>query len=612
VRRTALALCLLVLLAPAAQARWADEEAFTAPGRQTLVPVAAYDATGRAYVAYTALVTGLVPYWPEAVVRDGAAWSAPVRIGVDTAQVRPARIAAAGDGHAALAILDVTGGGSALSVSRYADGRWTDPVRLSDAGGATAGISLVVTPAGEVHAAWVEGGSRVRAARFASGLWSTADVASVTTAQVTHLALDAAGAPILAWTDAHQTAEGWFVARRSGAGWSAPALAAYPGASDAGSALVLQDAQPLLVWARTLAVGPNPSALVEAARYDGSGWGAVERVAAVPRVGDVDAAALGDGSALAVWVSGPGGIDYDVRAASRSAAGWSAPVQVNASDSAFEASIAARGPLGAVVSWRWRDAPYGAVLADGAWTSAQLAPDGVSGNEPVVAGSASGAALVGWEDSSTASLFATLRRLVNVPGAPAAATATAADGSAEVAWTAPVLTNGAPITSYAVSSVPAGHACTASALARSCTVTGLENGRAYRFRVAAVSAEGTGAAAETGEVTPRSRPAVRVTSTRSAGGVLRTWIEVDRPGTLTQVGRSPAVAPRICRVERTVRAAGRVLLVCVAPQAVRLALPCRPVKVRLVTTFRSADGVQRRAARVARLDACLRAEPVTG
>lgn len=611
-RRLLIIVGMLLVVAPAAHARWAPEERFSSTTLNTMAPIAAYDDVGRAFLAFTSGANGQIAMRTEMVVRDGGAWSAPVFLGDASAQTVPVVLRAAGDGHAAAALLDTTAGPNELLVTRYAGSAWSPPVALSDAGRDAAGVSLAVEPTGEVHVAWVEDGTRIRVARFAGGLWSIADVSAAAQSSMTRVVVDQDGVATVVWIDAHGGAEAWFAARRVSGAWASAVLAASPGAADRGSALVLQDGRPLLVWGRAVTLGQFATSVVEAVRFDGAGWGAVERVSDEARVFGTSAVTLGDGSAMAVWNAGTGGLDYDVYVSTRTASGWSARTQVNATPGAIEPQLAAVGANGAAATWRWTDAAYGAVRVGGSWSSERLAPEGSVGTEPAVAGSRDGSALVAWADVPVLIHEGVVRRLVAPPGAPSAAAAKAGDGDAMVSWTAPTLTNGEPISGYVVTSVPDGRTCATAAIGRSCTVTGLVNGRAYRFQVAAANAEGAGPAAETAAVTPRSRPSVRVASPISAGGVLRTWVEVSGPGTLTQVGTSPAVAPRVCRVQRTVRRAGRVLLVCVPRLAVRLALPCRPVKVRLVTTFRTPDRVTTRAARTTRLDACLRVPAVVG
>jgi hypothetical protein len=90
-----------------------------------------------------------------------------------------------------------------------------------------------------------------------------------------------------------------------------------------------------------------------------------------------------------------------------------------------------------------------------------------------------------------------LLRSLFVPPAPTGVSASAGNAQATVSWTAPsgVLAQ-APVTDYAVQFQPAGGSwqtfSDGTSTATSATVTGLTNGTAYTFRVAAVNAVGTG------------------------------------------------------------------------------------------------------------------------
>lgn len=78
------------------------------------------------------------------------------------------------------------------------------------------------------------------------------------------------------------------------------------------------------------------------------------------------------------------------------------------------------------------------------------------------------------------------------PGVPTAATATAGDTQASIAFTAPVFTGGATITGYTVTSNPGGNFNTGAG--SPIVVTGLTNGVDYTFTVTATNSAGTGSA----------------------------------------------------------------------------------------------------------------------
>jgi hypothetical protein len=87
------------------------------------------------------------------------------------------------------------------------------------------------------------------------------------------------------------------------------------------------------------------------------------------------------------------------------------------------------------------------------------------------------------------------------PSAPTAVVATAGDGTASVAFSAPTSNGGAAITSYTVTATPG--TATGSGVASPITVTGLTNGTSYTFIVTATNAAGTGpASAPSNSVTP--------------------------------------------------------------------------------------------------------------
>ena len=91
------------------------------------------------------------------------------------------------------------------------------------------------------------------------------------------------------------------------------------------------------------------------------------------------------------------------------------------------------------------------------------------------------------------------------PGAPTIGTATAGDASANLTWRAPASDGGSPITGYVIT--PSSGSAVTVGNVTSDNITGLANGTAYTFTVAATNAIGTGAASTASNtVTPEAPP----------------------------------------------------------------------------------------------------------
>ena len=114
----------------------------------------------------------------------------------------------------------------------------------------------------------------------------------------------------------------------------------------------------------------------------------------------------------------------------------------------------------------------------------------------------------GGETGGGVTLSITTPSAVTAPNAPTSLSGTAGNGQVSLSWTAPASNGGAAITDYAVqySSNSGSTWATFSdgaSTATSATVTGLTNGTAYTFRVAAVNSVGTGAySSASASVTP--------------------------------------------------------------------------------------------------------------
>ena len=112
-----------------------------------------------------------------------------------------------------------------------------------------------------------------------------------------------------------------------------------------------------------------------------------------------------------------------------------------------------------------------------------------------------------------------LRSLGLIPGgpllAPTSLTAFSGDGSVSLQWTAPAHDGGSAITDYIVQYQPSGGSwetfSDGTSTSTSATVTGLNNGTAYSFRVAAVTSAATSGYSNTATATPAQSAILTIT-----------------------------------------------------------------------------------------------------
>jgi RHS repeat-associated protein len=121
-----------------------------------------------------------------------------------------------------------------------------------------------------------------------------------------------------------------------------------------------------------------------------------------------------------------------------------------------------------------------------------------------------------------------------LPGAPTGVTATRGDSSAVVSWTAPG-SNGSAISGYTVKAYDGATLVSSTNVGAvtSTTITGLTNGTAYTFKVAATNGVGTGAdSTASSAVTPAGTPyaPTGVTATRGDSSATVTWTAASNNG----------------------------------------------------------------------------------
>lgn len=103
-----------------------------------------------------------------------------------------------------------------------------------------------------------------------------------------------------------------------------------------------------------------------------------------------------------------------------------------------------------------------------------------------------------------------------VPSAPRWLHGVRGNGSATLLWNPPATNGGAAVATYLVSDL-AGHTCTATAPATTCTVTGLTNGTSYTFYVSATNSAGTSVASNANAVIPSTSPGAPTITSATPG-----------------------------------------------------------------------------------------------
>jgi hypothetical protein len=116
--------------------------------------------------------------------------------------------------------------------------------------------------------------------------------------------------------------------------------------------------------------------------------------------------------------------------------------------------------------------------------------------------------------------------IINPPGAPTAVKAAPGSSKATLTWTAPTATNGAGVTGYVVTVLSGGTVVkkvTYASNALTEAVTGLTNGKAYTFKVAATNVAGTGttSTASASIIVGAPGAPTAVTASRTAAGSLK-------------------------------------------------------------------------------------------
>lgn len=507
---------------------------------------------------------------------DGA-WGAAERLSATGLQVYSTRIVVNDDDEVLAVWSDEVA--HAIDARRYASGAWQARAGVPDGAGVLGVVEeIVALPDGTFLLSFrrtVSLYDRVATARFAAGAWtdegqrsSGADVANAYT-NANGMTVDGAGVVTLAWYTYLSSRYVIQVARRAADGtWGAVETVTRTSAHEQSPQVVASDDGTVtMVW-RGMGADFNSAEVARSARFVSGAWAALPDIGASTRTSLV-ATSLG--------------LDADRRPAFL-------VDQWNAAISRWPSSL---------VTWE-----------GSGWSSpAAIAPSAGWRASGLVFGAGGNGLVVGQDWPSPASL----RAYVVVPSAPLNVRGEAGDGVARVAWDAPDLFGGAPITGYTVTADPGGRTCTTTD-ARVCTIDGLVNGATYRFTVVAANAAGSGpVSTASAGVTPTATPApapgpepapdpepapeIRTPRLPRTGPPMRMRIRVEVPsaGTLRVIGmshhRGRAKPIWRCTFVAQVERVEVVPAVCRLRARARAALRRGPVRFTFVAVHRSVEGV---------------------
>ncbi|NDG67420.1 MAG: hypothetical protein EBY23_11025, partial [Actinobacteria bacterium] len=194
---------------------------------------------------------------------------------------------------------------------------------------------------------------------------------------------------------------------------------------------------------------------------------------------------------------------------------WSAP-----------SSVGGSGILDYVIEYSSNLGASWATFADGTSTTASATVTGLTnGTSYIFRVAATNTVGSGQHSAVSSGVIPT-----TTPGAPTGVSVVGGAGQATVSWSAPVVSGGATISRYTVTS-SGGDSCIWSSGPLSCVVSGLVNGASYTFTVTASNSAGTGTSSSaSSSVVPLGAAPVLGSVTTGDGQITFTWGAVAHGG----------------------------------------------------------------------------------
>jgi hypothetical protein len=258
---------------------WSEPEVLSLPGEEGQRSQVAIDASGNAIAVWITEKSSIGFFVRSAVRPPGGEWSEPEDVSDSTSETVPPMLAFDAAGEAVAVWTAFDGSNFILrGAVRSADGEWSEPDDLSDAGGNVTPLEapdVAIDAAGNAIAVWkLEGGNDVvqAAVRPAGGDWAEPDDLSDPgqDAGEPHVAMNDAGEAVAVWTHFDGSDIVQAAVRPAGGDWAEPDDLSDPG-QDARAPRIAMDevGEAVAVWTRSN--GTND--LVQAAiRPAGGDW----------------------------------------------------------------------------------------------------------------------------------------------------------------------------------------------------------------------------------------------------------------------------------------------------------------------------------------------------
>jgi hypothetical protein len=474
------------------------------------------DSTGLAIAVWLG-TSGAVTVVQSSTSQSGGAWSTPVTLsaaGFDVLQPPQVKVDSTG---LATAVWNIASGSGIIQASTsQSGGAWSTPVNLSATDRTVAYPKVTVDSTGLVTAIWVRSnGSHnvIQASTSQSGgPWSTpADLSEpLEDASQPQVSASSNGLATAVWRRSNGTNQiVQSSSSQSGGPWSTPANLSLPGRS-ALDPQVTVDSTGLAtaVWKRPNGLSPSHEIIQSSSSQSGGPWSTPADLSAPGQNASSPQVTVNStGLLTAVWRRNNGSHNIIQSSSSQSGGPWSTPANLSElGESASSPQVAVSSTGLAIAVWRRANGTDRIIQSSssqsgGPWSTPEnLSATGVY-EEPQVSVSSNGLVATVWTRSDNTNQSSIL---TSSAAAPTITSITASSGALSVAFTAPTLNGGAPISNYKYSLdngttwITRSPASTSSPL----VIGGVTNGTNYQVKLLAINSQGDGAASSAVSGTP--------------------------------------------------------------------------------------------------------------